>query len=224
MSAATVIVYPRATAGRAVLRYARRETSHRSGREERMRLRRILATLLLLAAFAPQARASMVEALDLAELVRSADQVVVARVIAQESHYDEHGRIVTDVHMQVEHSEKGHDAPGALVVVRRLGGVVNGIGMRVEGEPSFEEGELVLLFGTRRSGHNVLWPVGMSQGAMQVFERDGERWVRSQASNLALVEKGSRGQLRAARAAVTEPRRLEDLLTEIRTHVQRRAQ
>jgi hypothetical protein len=190
-----------------------------------MRLRRILATLLLLAAaFAPAARASMVEALDLAELVRNADQVVVARVIAQESHYDEHGRIVTDVHMQVEHSEKGHDAPGAIVVVRRLGGVVDGIGMRVEGEPSFEEGELVLLFGSRRSGHDVLWPVGMSQGAMQVFERDGERWVRSQAGNLALVEKGSRGQLRPARAALTEPRRLEDLLTEIRAHVQKKAQ
>src|SRR5690606_1038770 len=96
-----------------------------------------------------------------------------------------------------------------------------GIGMRIEGEPSFEEGELVLLFGADRAGHGVLRPVGMSQGAMQIFERDGERWVRSQPDNLTLVQKGSQGKLRAARAALEEPRRLNELLTEIREHVAR---
>src|SRR3954470_24999224 len=63
------------------------------------------------------AHATVVEALDLDTLVKDADEVVLARVIKQSSHYDERGRIVTDYQMQVEESVKGNSKPGSAVVV-----------------------------------------------------------------------------------------------------------
>jgi len=186
-----------------------------------MRLRLSLVPFLAIAlwlaaphALDARAHASVVEALDLDALVRESDAVVVARVIRQSSLYDDRGRIVTDVEMQVEEVEKGDAVPGAAVVVRRLGGIVDGRGMRIEGEPSFEDGELVLLFG-KRGQRAYLRPVGMSQGAVRVFERDGERWARSDARGLALLKRNGD----KARSAVAEPRRLNELLDDVRALV-----
>ena len=164
-------------------------------------------------------QASMVQAMNLAELVEEAELVAVARVIGQRSFYDQRGRIVTDVKMQVEHAEKGDIAPGASVTVRRLGGEIDGVAMRVEGEPGFEDGEVVLLFGRDPRHRAVLRPVGMSQGAMRIFERDGRRWVRSATSDFALVRKAA-GKLDAdVPAAISEPRPLDDVLGEIQSLV-----
>lgn len=180
-------------------------------------LSRILAGLFGFLAWAAVsapsgAGASMVELLDLDRLVKEADQVVLARVIRHESHYDERGRIVTDFEMQVERSEKGDSAPGAAIVVRKLGGVVDGIGMRVEGEPGFEDGETVLVFGSRGK-RTYLRTVGMGQGAVRVFEQGGERWARSDTQGMALVARS--GNKSSARAAVAEPRKLDELLREV---------
>lgn len=162
------------------------------------------------------AQASVVEAFDLDTLVKEADEVVLARVIRQSSHYDERGRIVTDVEMQVERVEKGTATPGAAVIVRRLGGVVGDRGMRIEGEPTFEDGELVLVFG-KRGKRTYLRPVGMGQGAMRIFEQAGERWVRSDGRGMALVRRGSKSK---ATAAVAEPRKLDELLSDVHELVQ----
>ncbi|HVZ33303.1 MAG TPA: hypothetical protein VG963_12815, partial [Polyangiaceae bacterium] len=111
-----------------------------------MTLRSSLLALLAgaLVLFSPaggeRARASLVEAVDLATLVNEADDIVLARVIKQSSHYDDRGRIVTDIQMQVEQTEKGSSVPGSAVVVRRLGGIVGDRGMHISGEPSFEDG------------------------------------------------------------------------------------
>ncbi len=161
-------------------------------------------------------RASMVQAMNLAELVEEAELVAVARVIGQRTSYDERGRIVTDVQMQVEHAEKGEVAPGASVTVRRLGGEIDGLAMRIEGEPSFEDGELVLLFGRDPQHRALLRPVGMSQGALRIFERDGRRWVRSATRDLALVRKAG-GKLDPEAPAISEPRLLDDVLGEIQS-------
>ncbi len=164
----------------------------------------------------PQARASVVQALDLATMTTTADHVLVGRVVAQESHYDEHGRIVTDVEMMVEQSEKGDAMPGATVLVRRHGGVVNGIGMRIEGEPSFEEGERTLLFAKKVGSAAVLRAVGLSQGVLRIAERDGDSWVASNAGGAALVRRAADGSLTKARIAMEQPRKLSDVLKEIR--------
>lgn len=174
----------------------------------------IAALSLPVALVSRSAEASVVEALDLETLVREADQVVLARVIKHWSQYDDRGRIVTDYQMQVERAEKGDAAPGSAVIVRRLGGIVEGRGMHVEGEPGFQDGELVLVFGLRGQ-QTYMRPIGMGQGAMRIFEQNGERWVRSDASGMALVSRSGRGD--KARVAVPEPRRLDDLLATVRT-------
>lgn len=178
----------------------------------------LLAFGFLVASERP-AQGSMVQAMDLAELVQEAELVAVARVMGQQVSYDERGRIVTDIQMQVERTEKGDVAPGASVVVRRLGGELDGVAMRIEGEPSFQNGEQVLLFGTNPQKRSLLRPVGMSQGALRIFERDGQRWVRSGTKDLALVRKSGDGKLTPDAAAVAEPRPLNDVLGEIRTLV-----
>ena len=173
-------------------------------------------TPLLAAALLPTAHASVVEALDLDTLVQESDEVVLARVIKQWSQLDERGRIVTDFQMQVEQSEKGNSVPGSAVVVRKLGGIVGGRGMRISGEPSFRDGELVLLFGTHGQ-KTYLRPVGMGQGAMRVYEQDGQRWARSDAQGIMLTKRGATAT--KSRAAVAEPRKLDDLLQEVRAIV-----
>jgi hypothetical protein len=183
-----------------------------------------LACLGLLAvtlATSSPAHATLVEALDLETLVAEADQVVLARVIGQQSLYDERGRIVTDVVLQVEESIKGDQAPGAAVTLRRLGGVVGDMGLRVSGEPSFETGETVVLFGAHRARGGALRSIGMSQGTLRVFERDGERWVRSANNGVATVKRAG-GQLKHAGAALEQPRKLTELLAEVRTLAKRK--
>jgi hypothetical protein len=165
------------------------------------------------------ARASLVEALDLATLVADADQVVVGKVVAQTSHYDKRGQIVTDTTLQVEEVLKGDQVPGAAILVRRLGGEVDDIGMRVAGEASFTTGESVLVFGARLKSGEAWRTVGMSQGAVRITERDGVRWAHSAANGVAAVRRAGNGQLKRAQLAVPEPRPLEDLLGEIRSLV-----
>jgi hypothetical protein len=171
----------------------------------------VILTCLSALAPSPAARASIVELLDLDTLVKEADQVVLARVIREWSHYDEGGRIVTDFQMQVERAEKGDAVPGAAIIVRKLGGVIDGIGMRVEGEPSFQQGELVLVFGVRGQ-RTFLRPVGMGQGAVRIFEENGELWARSTAQGMALL---ARSGNKSKALAVPQPRKLDELLREV---------
>ena len=171
---------------------------------------------LLVAGVAPlagrvaTARASVIAALDLEALVQQADDVVVARVLKQESKYDARDRIVTDYTMQVERTEKGDTQPGAAVTVRQLGGVVGVRGMRVAGEPSYEVGERVVLFG-KRGGKTYLRPVGMAQGAMRVYEQDGQTWAQPATRGLSLIARD-----KSAAPAPSSPRKLDELLGDVR--------
>ena len=160
----------------------------------------------------PSARASLVEAVDFDTLVQEADDVVLARVIKQWTQYDEHGRIVTDFQMQVERVEKGSSTPGSAVVVRKLGGIMGKLGMRIAGEPDFTIGEEVLVFGIRGK-NKFLRPVGMGQGTMRIFEQDGARWTRSDAEGMMLVKPGDTNT--KGRAAMPAPRLLDDVLADV---------
>jgi hypothetical protein len=103
-------------------------------------------------------------------------------------------------------------------VVRRLGGVVGDRGMQVAGEPGFQDGELVLVFGTHGK-RTYLRPVGMGQGTVRIYEQSGERWARADTRGLALVSRSGSGA--KARGAVPEPRKLDELLADVRALVAR---
>lgn len=150
----------------------------------------------------------------MAELVQEADHAALVEVIGLEPHYDELERIVTDVTVRVVEPLIGPTRPGDTLVVRRLGGVVGDLGLRIEGEPTFVLGERVIVFVEDVSG--ILRPVGMSQGVFPVErdEHDAEV-VRPGGAGLSLVRPGG-GSPVAAPAALTLSRPLDEVLAMVR--------
>lgn len=184
------------------------------------RKRAVLTAALLAAALtaSPRAHASMSLWASMAELVEEADEVVIATTVAKESYYDAHGRIVTDVELAVEQREKGEARAGETLVVRRLGGEVEGIGMLVVGQPSFELGERQLLFLHRAKNAPFCKTVAMSQGRMRLAEQDGETWVDPGGEGLTMVQRDRQGDL--VKASRPHRRRLRDVLHEVRALIQ----
>ncbi len=164
------------------------------------------------------AQASILVPLDLRALAARADRVVVGVVEDQAAHWvDEgHSAIVTDVHIRVRQALAGAQ-PGEVITVRRLGGSVNGIGMRVYGEASYTTGEEVLVFAERRG--DAYWTVGMTQGKMEVFQQGGVRMARVGLAGAELAAPGRVAQS-VAPAQPPGPRPLDDVLREVSGHLQ----
>ena len=148
------------------------------------------------------AMASLVRAMDLAELTAGADQVVVADVLTVEAAWDSaHRTIHTTVEVGVREDWKGGSPAGGLLTIRQPGGTVGEIEMTIHGMPRFSVGERALLF-LRRSQ-----VVGMSQGKRNLrWETAGKRWLVDPADRAAVVTVDARGKLQAA-----GPGRAEDL-------------
>ena len=146
--------------------------------------------------------ASLVRALDLAELTRSAEQVVVADVVSVKAAWDSaHRNIYTTIDITVQESWKGTPPGDGRLTIRQPGGVVGDIEMTVLGMPSFSVGERALLF--LRDSHVC----GMAQGKRRLrWEDSARRWLVDGADRSASVTIDARGKLQAAR-----PDRSEDL-------------
>ncbi len=131
----------------------------------------LCALLSVLPGLSKDAEASAFSRLDLATLDARADEIFVGTVERVSSRFvsAERRGIVTDVTLRCDRQVLGVRAGGRLVV-RHLGGEVEGRGQRVFGEASFVVGEQVLLFASKRSG--AYWPVGMAQGALHVRRDD----------------------------------------------------
>lgn len=161
---------------------------------------------------AQAASATVLAPLDTKALTERADRVVLGTVESQVARWtDDHEAIYTDVTIRVTRSYKGGVAPGQALVVRREGGEVAGMGMRVYGAANFAVGEEVLVFVETRGG--AAYTVGMTQGKLHVFVGpDGQKQV---AANLADV---SFTRADAARIAAG-PRKLDDVERQIRAYV-----
>jgi hypothetical protein len=144
--------------------------------------------LICLTWLAASAHATSMIPLDLKALVARADRVVLATVISEESHWTpNHDAIYTDSVVRVERVYKGK-AEGNLVV-RREGGSVDGIGMRVHGAAQLVPGEEALVFLEQRGGSS--WVVGMSQGKWRVTVENGQKVVHAaDLSGIAFVQPG----------------------------------
>jgi hypothetical protein len=147
-----------------------------------MRSALILALVLSLTATA--ARASVVVPLALDELVDASEHVALVRVEYQAARWStDHSVIYTDVTLRVLSPMKGGAAAGSLLTVRREGGVVGNIGLRVHGAAGFTEGEEAVVFLERRGA--ALWTVGMAQGKMRVTTVGGARVATRSTPGLA---------------------------------------
>ena len=178
---------------------------------------RALPALLALLALPSIAFATQVEALSMRELVEGADHIVVGTVVAQQAHYDDLDRIVTDSTIRVE--ETLHGARSETLVVRHIGGVVGELGLSVAGEGRYADGARMLLFlRSFDSGDAgvVMRPVGMSQGEMPIVDGATGEVVLPGAAGVSVVTRMPDGQLVPAPAAITAPAPRDELLARVR--------
>ena len=184
-----------------------------------LRFRAYLALAALLAAFwGTPAAATMADALSMGELVERADRIALVRVTSQVARYDGRGRIVTDVTVEVERGILAAETGDVFDLVS-LGGIVEDIGMRIEGEPQFENGSRVIVFVRHVNG--IYRPVGMSQGVLPVLEGEIPT-VAPGGSGLTLVEPNTQGRLVPAGAALRGVRSLDGVLDRVQSLVDAR--
>jgi hypothetical protein len=180
---------------------------------------RLASTLLVVAGlvgvFASRAGASLVLAMDVGELARSADHIAVADVVAVRSAWDDkHQKIYTTVDLSVVESWKGGAAPASRMTVVQPGGTVGDITMAVFGLSRFVPGERALLF--LRGTPAKAGVVGMTQGKRPV-RRDGAtgRWIVD-GPDRAGAELVSRPGAKSAAPSDDHPRPLDDLRSQVR--------
>jgi hypothetical protein len=174
--------------------------------------RLIRLTIFLAVSTASLARATTLVPLDLKALSEHADRIVYATVESTESSWTGgHDAIYTDVKLRVVRSYKGAVKAGTLLTVRKEGGVVNGIGMRVYGAPEFTPGEELVAFVEQRG--KAAWIVGMTQGKLR---------VRTLPDGTKQVQPAELGGVHFVPGTVqpVQARPLEDFEREVRGYVQ----
>lgn len=172
----------------------------------------ILATFLSVA----PAEGSVVEGLELDELVAEADRIVLGHVLLSESFLRSNGQIWTWHRIGVERAIRGSAAAQDEVIVETMGGQIGEIGMRVEGEATFQVGERVLLFVHGGGAYKAFRTVGMGQGVMRIRRENGAETVRQSREGLMLLRRDAEGRLKRSFGAVPEPQRLDAFLSTLR--------
>ncbi len=94
------------------------------------------------------AAASLVLAMELPEMTRSSDAIVVGKVLSTQSRLENGGRaILTEITFEVQEAWKGSFRESIRTIsILQPGGVVGDIEMHVHGLPKFQVGEEAVLF------------------------------------------------------------------------------
>jgi len=159
------------------------------------------------------ARAAVVVALDLPTLARQATVVAELEVVARQSRRLDSGQIVTEYEALVVEGVKGA-VDGEELRFFAEGGIVDGVGAWVPGEPRPQVGDRLVAF-LQPAGAGLRF-VGMSQGCLPVAEGPAGELVLPPRTGAYLVRRTPRG-LVPAPAAVTAPRALRAFLDEVRS-------
>lgn len=190
------------------------------------RLLRTIATAILLLSFVGvsfPARGSIVQALDLEDLVDQSDGILLGCVVLSESFVLPNGMLGTSHRIEVERDLQGRVSGEDEVVVETLGGRIGRIGMRVEGEPSFVTGERVIVFVCEGKGYAAFRPVGMGQGVMRVRTVDGVETVSQTREGMLLMRRGAKGDLERSPGALPNREPLDAFLSRLHTILERKA-
>jgi hypothetical protein len=126
-----------------------------------------VAALAVIAA-AP-ARAASLEPVNLPQMVRSADRIVVGRVVAEWTGRDERGIPATLTTFEISRSLKG--SPPGQIRVKQFGVTEvqpDGLAAWIDGMPRYRKGAEYLLFLKPDSIYGFTAPVGAFQGAFDV--------------------------------------------------------
>jgi hypothetical protein len=183
---------------------------------KRLKMKRWLLALLLpalLLLVIPIAYASVSLSLDLKQLSQDSSMIVRGTVKKTEGMWSGK-RIVTKITLSIDSALKG--SPSTEVVFYTPGGVVDGVGMKVSGAPSFVEKEEVLVFlSLYKSNYSVL---GLGQGKYSIrADGAGKKLAIPDTDNLSLVKKLPDGSLAPAEAPKAMP--IIDLESEIKKHL-----
>ncbi len=166
--------------------------------------------------FSAPADGSVVQGLELEELTAEADRIVLGRVLFSESFLRRDGQIWTWHRIEVEREIRGNAPDQREVIVETMGGQIGDIGMRVEGEASFQVGERVLAFVHGGGPYAAFRTVGMGQGVMRVRREKGVDTVRQSREGLLLVRQDAEGRLKRNFGALPKPERLDAFLSKLR--------
>ena len=132
-------------------------------------MRYLVSLTLLFLLPADEAGSTTLQRFDLRSLTENAERVFHGRCTGSDSEVIE-GRPYTVYRFAVDQMVKGNQRDE--VVVRLLGGELDGQRFELVGMPTFSDDEEVVLFLTGRDRRNNPWPVGLSQGKFRV-ERVG---------------------------------------------------
>ena len=126
--------------------------------------RRVLVVLCSLILGTHPGHAAMLK-MSVEDLARQADTIVVGTVTQRQSAWDaQHTAIYTDVTVAVERVLAG--TPGDTLTLRVAGGIVEGMGMGTSNDPTFQDGEQMIVFlDTTTIPSSV---VGMQQGKFTI--------------------------------------------------------
>lgn len=182
------------------------------------------AVLLSVLMASPSVGASIVQALDLDELVAHSDRIVLGHVRFSESFQRADGKIATWHRIQVER-EIGNDSTDEQeIIVETLGGRVGDLTLQVEGEPSFSLDERVVVFARKRAMGDAYRPVGMGQGVMHVRDEDGIEKVTQSRAGMMLMRPSPDGRWEKSLGALSGTERLEPFLSKVQALVEQGAQ
>jgi hypothetical protein len=182
-----------------------------------------LVAFLVVSLPASPANGSIVQGLELQELVAHADRIVLGRVLFSESFQRPNGQLATWHRIEVEREIRGRAPDEREVIVETMGGQIGDIAMRVEGEPSFTIGERVLVFIRDGGPYTAFRSVGMGQGVMRVHMEQGVETVTQNREGLMLVRRNARGRLERSLGALPAKERLDALLAKVRDLVEQSA-
>ena len=116
------------------------------------------------------AEATLVRAFPMRALTVHAHEIVRGHVLGSEVVYDPvFERVYTHTQVRVLESLAGETRAGAVIMVRQIGGLLDGVESRVVGTAPLMMGTEVILFTRTDSAHHYL--VGMAQGAYTVDRR-----------------------------------------------------
>ncbi len=169
------------------------------------------------------AQGSVLQALELDELVGHSQRIVLGEVLFSESFERADGLIGTWHRIRVERDLRGNAVDEREVIIETLGGSIGDIAMRVEGEPAFTVGERVLVFIHEGGPYSAFRPVGMGQGVMRVRLEQGVETVTQTRSGMVLMRRDSTGRLVKSRGALPQKERLDAFLSKVRSIVERNA-
>ena len=183
----------------------------------------VLLGVFLSVLWASPSEASIVQAMDLDELVEQSDRILLGRVVLSESFEKPNGMIGTWHRIEVERDIRGNAPEEPEVIIETLGGQIGEIGMRVEGEPRFSVGERVIVFARGRGSYTAFRTVGMGQGVMRVSTEDGVETVTQRRDGMLLMRRNASGRLEKSAGALTGAERLDAFLSRVRSIVDRKA-